>query len=227
MKIINQIYDCRYIDLLPQEVIDSFAECYKEIFNQYWDEKWTKETAENIIKKGLVVSKERKSIISLLFDDKRVVGFAWIVLAAIDSVNIEDMPYNLTKTEKEDGVKAIKYWLNLVNQRKIIIYRELGIYNKYQNLKNEHIASKITLPIIKKAYDEEYKALFCWTSPSNVIFKLGLGFFWQPIHYYADYDRVIMVGGVKKFIYYLQGILNKDRKIAKKMLKNRNNYLKL
>ncbi len=227
MKIINKIYDCRYIDLLPQEVIDSFAECYKEIFNQYWNEKWTKETAENIIKKGLVAAKERKSIISLLFDDKRVVGFAWIVLAAIDSVNIEDMPYNLTETEKEYGVKAVKYWLNSVNQRKIIIYRELGIYNKYQNLKNEHIASRITLPIIKKAYDKEYNALFYWTNPNNATFKLGLGFCWYPIHYYVNHDRVIMAGEVKKFIYYLQGILNKDKKILKKMLKNRKNYLQL
>lgn len=227
MKIINRIYNCCDINSLSQEIIDSFAECYKEIFNQHWNENWTKKAAENVIKRELVVAKERKSNISLLFDDKKVVGFAWIVLATINSISIEDMPYDLTKIEKEDGVKIIKYWLNLVNQKKIIIYRELGIYNKYQNLNNEHVASKITFPIIKKAYDKGYKALFCWTSPSNVIFKLGLGFYWQPIHYYADHDRVIMVGGVKKFIYYLQGILNKDRKIAKEMLNNRNNYLRL
>ena len=227
MKIVNRIYNCCNINSLSQEVIDGFAECYKKIFNQYWNEQWTKEIAENIIKKGLISTKERKSSISLLFDGKKVVGFAWIVLAAVDSIGIEDMPHGLKKIEKEYGIKVVRYWLNLVKQKKVLIYRELGIFDKYQNLQSSHMASKIAILMIKRACDDGYKALFCWTSPSNVIFKQGLGCCWRPIHYYADYDRVIMAGAVKKFIYYLQGVLNKDRKIAKEMLNNRNNYLRL
>ncbi|MEA1963150.1 MAG: hypothetical protein U9M94_02820 [Patescibacteria group bacterium] len=227
MKIVNRIYDYCDINSLSQEIIDSFAECYKEIFNQYWNEKWTKKTAENIIKKGLVAAKERKSSISLLFNNKRVVGFAWIVLADAGSISVDDMPYELTETEKKDGIKTIKYWLNLVSQKKVVIYRELGIYSKFQNLKGEHVASMITIPLVKMAYDDGYKALFYWTNPNNVTFKLGLGCCWYPIHYYVNHDRVIMAGEVKKFIYYLQGALNKDKKILKEMLKNRKNYLQL
>ena len=202
MKIVNRIYGCCDINSLSQEIIDSFAECFKEIFNQYWNEKWTKKIAEDIIKKGLIATEKRKSNISLLFDDKKVVGFAWIVLATTDSIGIEDMPYELTEIEKEEGIKIIKYWLNMVNQKKVVIYRELGIYSKFQNLKNEHMASRITIPLIKMAYDDGYKALFYWTNPNNVTFKLGLGFCWYPIHYYVNHDRVIMAGEVKKFIYY-------------------------
>lgn len=227
MKIVNRIYGSREIALLAKEDIDGFAECYKEIFNQYWNEKWTKKTAKDIIKKGLITANEREPAISLLFDDKKVVGFAWIILAGADAISTEDMPYELTEIEKEEGIKIIKYWLSLVNQKKIVIYRELGIFDKYQNLDGNHMASKITIPIIEKAYSSGYKTLFCWTSPNNVIFKHGLGFCWYPIHYYVNHDRVIMAGEIKKFIYYLKGIINKDKKILKEMYKNRKDYLQL
>ena len=87
------------------------------------------------------------------------------------------------------------------------------------------MATKISLPIIERAYEDGYRAIFCWTSSINIIFNLGLGFFWHPIQYYPDQDRVIMVGGVKKFIYYLRGTLNRDMNIINEMQENKKKYL--
>ena len=74
------------------------------------------------------------------------------------------------------------------------------------------------------ALEKGYEVLFYWTSPESAAYKQGLGFGWHPIRFFAERDLIILKGGIKKLIYYLSGILKRNRPIIKEMIVNRKKY---
>ncbi|MCK5211191.1 hypothetical protein KAJ89_00665 [Candidatus Parcubacteria bacterium] len=224
-KIRYELFYNEGIKKIKQNILLNLAHCYKTIFNNTWKEDWTQKSALVEIKKALTATQERKPILSLMFADEKVVGFAWNIFSAIEGLTVDDMPYDISKKEKEKGLRKVRQYLKSVSQQKVLIYRDLGIYPKYQNWGREHIPSKMTVPMTDIALRNEYKILFIWTSLTNPIFQHGMRFGWKLVCYYKKNDLIIMSGKVKKFQEYLLGILDKNKKLMNEMFDNRNKFL--
>ena len=216
MDIQIKTYVGKEVDDLSLDTLQSIACCYKEVFNQSWQDGWTNESAFHEVKHSLMVSKYRKPILVLAFLEKQVIGFSWLIMTSSKYVNNEDMPFSLADKQKKAGVEVIRYWLKIAKQDKLLIYRELGIKKEY--LKNGHyMSSKLMMPMAQAAVDNGYGTLFYWTNPSNVTFEHCLGLGWHPIYFYPKEDRLIMKGSASSLIEFSKGFLDRDEEIFRKM----------
>jgi hypothetical protein len=213
-----------YENILDKADIKSLADCYVKIFNVSWQEDWTLETATEILKKDLYLPSTRMPLLSILKDQNNVIGFAWMVVCQASEFSIDDMPYDLPSDEKERGVKAVAYWARMAGHSLIGVFKELGAYPDFQYIKKRHTASLLSLPIFNIARRMGCKTFFYWTSAGNPTYKHGLGFEWHPIHFFPDWERVILKGSIENSIYYLNGILKRNVAILKKIKRNRHNY---
>ena len=232
MGITFEVKESEEIKRLKDAVYQKIAECYVIVFKESWNEKWTIDSALKEIKRGLEVSKNRKPILTLMWDHDRVVGFSWIILTEINSIGTGDMPSKINEEgidcvsieEKRQGLVDTKYWFNLAKKEKIVIYKDLGILKDYQNKGKIHPASMLTIPAMEIALTGGYDVLFYWTSAESAAFKQGLGFGWHPIRFFPVHELIILKGGIKELVYYLQGVLDRDRQIMREMSNNRKKY---
>lgn len=208
-----------------KKLVRNIASCYKEIFNSPpWRESWTQKSAETQIKETLKPRSDRTPLLTLLFEEKRVIGFLWIILTTAESITLNDMPYDLSNEEKQIGLKTTRYWLEKNHHKKIVIFREVGLLEEYRRINEFRVASYMIPPIIKEAYRRKYKLLFYWTKMNNAVYEIGLGFGWHPIHFYPDHNIVILKGGISNFIYCLEGIQQDSREVFSKMEEARRIY---
>jgi hypothetical protein len=212
------------LNQIPEDKMVKLANCYKNIFNTFWNEKWTNSSAREEIESSLSLTTARKPLLSLAVNNDNIVGFAWIILTDKDNIDLNDMPFGADIDERMIGVETVRYFLKLANTKKVVVFREIGIEKEFQFFKGRHMAANLTLPIIEQAIKEGYKILFYWTNPGNSSFKQGLGFNWHPIHFFYKCDRVIMKGGLNELKFYLSGLYNKDRRVIKEMAENRKSY---
>lgn len=202
------------------------AQCYKEVFNYAWQEEWTIDSALEELKRGLAISEKRLPLLSFIKQDNEIHGFALAILSSVDEICCDDMPFNLCKQKKEEGVKVVKYWCQLANHDKVLIFRELGVKKEYQIWQGTHMGSILNLQIARAAKNAGYKVLIYWTDASKTnVFIQCLGLCWHPIHFFVDEQRVIMKGDVDSLIEYSQGFINKDRIIFRRMSENKKVYL--
>lgn len=220
-----EVYKEKEIEDLSSDLLINLAYCYKKVFNYFWQDNWTKKTALEKVKSGLAITDKRKPILSLMFDQGRVVGFAWIILTTLEAITKEDMPFDITDKEKEYGVRVVKYWLKIARHNKVAIYRELGIEKNYQNWQGVHMASHLNLLIARGALEVGYNLLIYWTNPRAATFKQCIRLGWHPIHFFIDHDSVIMKGDAISLIEYSKAFLNKDRQVFKRMNRNKKKYL--
>ena len=171
------------------------------------------------MKRSLKAGEDRQPLLSLLFNKNELCGFAWIILTTVAHISIDDMPFNLDDQEKIQGLEVTKTWFNKIDIKKIVIFREVGVLKKYQVVKGEQLAPRLTLPIIKAADSKNYESLFYWTNPNNTVYRYGIGFGWRPIYFFPNSERVILAGSVPALVYYINGLINKDRKVFVEMRK--------
>lgn len=224
-EIFINFYDSRKIAELGKEKLTKLAKCYQEVFNYYWHENWTFKQALAEVERSLKATEHRRPLLSLLLKGNEICGFAWIILTTTEHITTEDMPFNLEKKEKELGLKETRFWFERNTGKKIVIFREVGVRKEFQMIRGAQVAPKMTLPIVKKAKDENYHALFYWTNPNNIVFRYGVGFGWKPIYNFANKERTILAGSVPKLVYYIEGLINKKRDVFLEMAKNRRKYL--
>jgi hypothetical protein len=204
--------------------LEDTARCYQIVFNHFWQEQWTLESARDEIKRSLREINNRRPIISLLTRNGEVKGFAWIIMTDLDGLGEDDMPFDLSESKKKQGLEATKYWLRKAGHNRVVIFREIGILKDYFFSEKKHNASRLSLPIIKTAYEEGYRALIYWSDPDNSSFQQGIGFGWHPIHYFPEENRAILKGGLIDLTICLEGILNRDKQILKLMKENKKKY---
>ncbi len=213
---------------LPELTVSEFedlARCYMEIFNEdIWNENWTMEKAVKEIKEGLKIKKGRKPLVSFLFYQGRIIGFAWIILIDKKFLTLKDMPIGMSLQKKKQGLKTVQYWLDLANQEKLAVYKELGVLKSFRNNIRSHIASELTLPLFDTALKQDHRCLICWTSSLSSSFKRSVRFGWHPICFFQQEDRIIFKGDIRVSIKYLNGILNRDKEVFLEMKENEKTY---
>ncbi|MCP4130868.1 MAG: hypothetical protein GY754_07785 [bacterium] len=183
------------LSLLNNDTLIALADCYAEVFNQSWNEKWTRETALNEIMEAFINQEDRIPLVTIIQKEGKIIGFAWGILTGISCLEAEkDMPYGLSKEKKEEGLTVAKYWLkNVLEFEKIFLYREFGIIQQYRG----KLASFLTVNLLELAYEKNIKTLLYWTDLKSRIFYLGLGAGGYPIHFFLENDLILMGGNIK------------------------------
>ncbi len=183
-------------DLLSQKnkgLLDQIIQCYIEVFNESWGEKWDYESASNEITSSFKNNKSRIPLAVFLFDKSRVVGFAWAIITDIIHIESEkDMPFNILKGEKNDGVDSLKFWMKIWGKKSILVFREMGVLKSYRG---GHALS-LFLPIIKSARENNCDYINYWTSPESATFKLGLSIGFWPIKIFNKNDLILLMGNM-------------------------------
>jgi hypothetical protein len=209
---------------LSPDVLYSIAACYKEVFNQFWLEEWTDESAYAEIKKSLVFKKNRKTILVLAYLNSQIIGFSWLKMTSADYIKRDDMPFILSEKQKVAGIEVIKYWLKIAKQEKVLLWSEMGIKKEYQIIKKQHTASRLMMASVKVALENDYNTLFYWTNSRSATFKSCIKIGWHPIHFYPNEDRIIMKGSAKSMLEFTQRVIKRDPEIFKIMQINTKQY---
>lgn len=221
---IRTLYQDEVSKLTNSEIHD-IATCYSEIFSEdFWGEKWSVESAMTEVGNGLKTDEKRRPQLSLLLDENSIVGFAWVVLTDKDSLNLEDMPINLSQSKKHQALTTVQYWLDLACRDKVIIFKEIGILKTYRYRVDAHSASEMTLPLFNEAVSKGHHCVICWTSPGSSSFKRSIRFGWHPICIFHQENRVIFKGDIRKSIRYIKGIMNRDKNAFTEMKENEKAY---
>lgn len=98
-------YQQSELDIMSETQLTEVADCYRDIFNESWDENWTTETALDEIRDIFQGHHEgRTPIAVLLYKDGRVSGFSWGLVTTVEYlIANRDMPYDLAlKKKKKD-----------------------------------------------------------------------------------------------------------------------------
>jgi len=192
---ILEFFSGRELKNISSEKQLEIVKCYMEVFNESWQENWTIEAAQNEIESSFRISEKRIPILSLLWHEKELAGFAWGCLTDADNLLAEkDMPFYLTTEKKEECLRITKYWLKtIVKQYKVLIFHEFGAKKKFRN----SVSSFNGLSILSYALEHGCKSLVYWTSEKSNMFRLGLSLGWYPIHFCIDNDIILMGGNVE------------------------------
>lgn len=206
-----------------KKMLHGLSACYCETFNESWQEDWTMNQALKNISQNLLKSENRRPLLSLLLDQEKIIGFSWVILTHAENILFDDLPFGADKYEKGSALSSINKWLKLIGRKKILAYKELGILKKYRNTSSRHLASLLSLPLLKKAYSSGYKTAFQWTSASSPAFKLSLGCKCHPIYIFNN-GYILFAGSTKSYIRLLEGINEKNKTIFRELRQNKKDF---
>jgi hypothetical protein len=167
-------FGAELVDLIKEknkDLLDQIIHCYVSVFNESWSEKWDFESASREIIESFSMDSNRIPLAVFLFDQSKVVGFAWAVITTDDYISAKkDMPFPVSMPEKNDGISVLKFWLNIWNKKKILIFREMGVLKSYRG---GHAIS-LFYPIIRCANKHGCNYINYWTSSKSPTFTMGL-----------------------------------------------------
>lgn len=228
VKIQNQeytleVFSAEELANISPETKFAIADCYMEVFNESWGEKWTIAEAESQIDALLSFSEERSPLLSLLWYEHELAGFACGSLTHTKNLVAEkDMPFSLSSEKKEEALLVSKYWLSkIVKQESIFIFSEYGAKKKFRN----GVSSFSALAVLSLALENGCKTLLFWTNEKSAVFKIGLCVGWYPIHYCITDDLIIMGGNIVFSIQNIEYITKTNGSFSELYKKNALKYL--
>ena len=209
-----------YID---EDTLVSVAECYRDVFNESWEENWTTHSALAEIRSCLQPDPDRIPIVSLLFRQDRVIGFCWAFAMDCDTLDIVNAPFTSSQLKRHETVEVTQYWMREVSTKKrFISIRELGVIKEYRQDK----APFLCLPVFDKAQDVKCDVVFFRTKVSSKAFKWSLGVGFVPLQFFMQDGLLLMQGSIKYAINLLNGLLGgQKRKSQHMIISNINRYL--
>ncbi|PCJ43417.1 MAG: hypothetical protein COA71_00660 [SAR86 cluster bacterium] len=209
---------------LSDEIIQSLAKCYAQVFNESWGESWTIESATTEIKNCINCEEQYLPLMSLLFREGEVVGFSWGFVLEKDSLNLESKPFSSSELQRHDCIKVASYWLDEVaKKQKLISIRELGVLKDYRHDKTPYLC----LPIFEKAKSLDCMVGFLRTKISSKAFKWSLGIGLVPIQFFMKDDLLLMHGSIRYATEIFNGLIDRlsKKKNQRKVICNIKRYL--
>ena len=215
------------LEQLSEQELINIAICFKDVFNDPdgpWKEAWTLQSAIEEIRKPLTQTDHRNPILTLLKANDKLIGFGIGVLTDLEHLIEDDMPHSLDSSRKKRGVRNIRESIEIREQFKILILREIAVIKKYRSL----WVPNILYPISKIALENEYDAGYFWTRKKSKIFEYGIGVKWTNIYTFKSIHAVAMYGFVSDVFYFSKNLSCKNtRKAAfKKLINNKNIFFK-
>lgn len=210
------------VALMDEELLLQIAECYMQVFNESWNESWTVMSALSEVKAALQYDESRVPIVSLLFKEEAVIGFAWGYVMDMDNLNVATAPFSSFSLKRHECVDITRYWLSEVGGKtRFMTIRELGILKEYRQEKSPYIG----LPMLQKAQDMGCKVVFFRTKTTSRAFKWSLGVGFIPLQFFMENGLLLMQGSIKYAVDILSGLVEgQKRKSQHMMMSNINRY---
>jgi hypothetical protein len=219
-----QFFSGEQLERIPRSTLLSAAQCYAEVFNESWGEDWTQESALAEIRGFINCDPQYTPVMSLLFNEERVVGFSWGFIMDAESLTDDSAPFSASALKRHESVEVARYWLDAVSkQSKLISIRELGVIKEFRQDKTPYL----TIPIFEKAKEVECNVAFFRTKISSKAFKWSLGVGFVPLQLFMVDGLLLMKGSVKYAMNLLYGSINdtEKRKSQVEIIGNIRRYL--
>ncbi|MAM69783.1 MAG: hypothetical protein CMP91_01385 [Gammaproteobacteria bacterium] len=209
---------------MPDEIIQSLANCYAQVFNESWGESWTTESAVAEVKNCINCEEGYMPLMSLLFREGEVVGFSWAFVLEKDSLENDSKPFSSSELQRHECIKVARYWLDAVaKKQKLISIRELGVLKEYRHDKTPYLC----LPIFEKAKSLKCTVAFLRTKVTSKAFKWSLGIGLVPIQLFMVDDLLLMHGSIRYATEIFNGLIDRvtKKKSQYKVICNIKRYL--
>ncbi len=210
---------------INEQTIDDLAECYMNVFNESWGESWTHSSAKSEISHSLRSDPERIPLISLLYKGEKIIGFCWVLLMNKSAMSKEhDMPWELSDSEKTNGMSISHYWLTeVVKKDRIMFIKELGVLKEFRQV----VSPFLSIPILERSAQMGYDVGFLWTNVNSKAFKWGLGVGYSPVHFFITNNLLLMYGSVQGSLKAMRNVVEASfsKQSQYYMINNINKYL--
>lgn len=210
---------------INETTIDDLAQCYMNVFNESWGESWTHSSAKSEITHSLRSDPDRIPLISLLYKGESIIGFCWVLLMDKSAMSQEhDMPWELSDTEKTNGMTISHYWLSeVVKKDRIMFIKELGVLKEFRQV----VSPFLSIPILERSAQMGYDVGFLWTNVNSKAFKWGLGVGYSPVHFFITNNLLLMYGSVQGSLKAMRNVVEASfsKQSQYYMINNINKYL--
>ena len=209
---------------VPRSTLLSAARCYAEVFNESWGENWTQESALAEINSFINCDPRYMPVMSLLFQDERVIGFSWGFIMDAASLTAESAPFSCSALKRHESIEIARYWMDAVSKHhKLLSIRELGVIKEFRQEKGPYL----TMPIFEKAKSVDCNVAFFRTKISSKAFKWSLGVGFVPLQLFMVDGLLLMKGSIKYALNLLHRSLDDSerRKSQAEIIGNIKRYL--
>jgi len=204
-----QCWSAEQVHRIPQSILASLARCYAEVFNESWGENWTEQSAMHEVNKCIAGQDGYTPVITMLFNEEKVVGFCWAFIMETDSLTEGSAPFSSSSIKRHESVSVAKYWLDSVGRKNLLVsIRELGVIKEHRQDKTPYL----TIPIFEKAKAMECNVAFFRTKTTSKAFKWSLGVGFVPLQLFMVDDLLLMKGNVKYAMSLLYGSIDDTNK---------------
>lgn len=209
---------------IPRSTLLSLAKCYSDVFNESWGEDWTVESALEEIMHCVHCNPAYLPVMTILFNEDRVIGFSWAYLLDSDALTNDSAPFSASAVKRHESVAVARYWMERVgNKSKLVSIRELGVIKEYRQDKTPYLM----VPIFDKASSLDCNVAFLRTKVTSTAFKWCLGVGLLPLQYFMVDDLLLMRGSVKYALAMFSGSIDATirRKTQVEIIGNIKRYL--
>lgn len=204
-----QFFTGAQLENIPRSTLLSAAQCYAEVFNESWGEDWTVESALAEINGFINCDPRYTPVMSLLFNEDRVIGFSWGFIMDTDALTSDSAPFSNSPLKRHECIEVARYWVDKVSkQQRLISIRELGVLKEFRQDKTPFLM----LPIFQKAKDMECNVAFLRTKITSKAFKWSLGIGFVPLQLLMVDGLLLMKGSVKYAFEIFAGSIDETRK---------------
>jgi hypothetical protein len=197
------------LENIPRSTLMSAARCYAEVFNESWGEDWTLESALAEINNFINCDSRYTPVMSLLFNDDRVVGFSWGFVMDSESLTMDSAPFSNSPLKRHESIEVVRYWVDKVSkQNRLLSIRELGVLKEFRQDKTPFLM----LPIFQKAKDLDCNVAFLRTKITSKAFKWSLGIGFVPLQLFMVDGLLLMKGSIKYATEIFAGSIDEARK---------------